>query len=221
MSYIPIKIETWGPAFRKSPHSVLEAKMPRFNPALLSPEELVSHNHRISSRDAAATARHKDLADVAQIKYENAIELAHYIEERDAAAKAARIIKLGKRINDLGRVIVETEAEFATFTGDKVTQLETLGYSLEVYLEETMAMLRNTERELSQLLGNPPSAEELEEKELQKTFVSLSFKAGMAAYVREDILESAPYHEGLKAYWNQHIEACQEAIDSNIPLGHE
>jgi hypothetical protein len=81
-------------------------------------------------------------------------------------------------------------------------------------------MLRNTERELSQLLGNPPSAEELEEKELQKTFVSLSFKAGMAAYVREDIIESAPYHTDLKNYWNQHIEECQDAIEGKT-LAHE
>jgi hypothetical protein len=163
-------------------------------------------------KDAARTAFHKGLGDAEQIKNENAIAMAHYVEGRDEAAKAARIMKLGKRINDLGRAIVETEAEFATFTGDKMTQLETLGYSLEVYLEETKAMLRNTERELSQLLGNSPSTEELEEKALQKTFVSLSFKAGMAAYVREDIIESAPYHVDLKDYWNQHIEECQEAI---------
>jgi len=171
-------------------------------------------------KDAARTAFHKGLADATQIKYEMSIAMAHYIEEQDEAAKAARIIKLGKRIDDLGRSIVETEAEFATFTGDKMTQLETLGYSLEVYLEETKAMLRNTERELSQLLGNPPSAEELEEKELQKTFVSLSFKAGMAAYVREDIIESAPYHTDLKNYWNQHIEECQDAIEGKT-LAHE
>lgn len=176
--------------------------------------------HRQVPKDAARTAFHKNLADATQIKNERAIEIAHYIEEQDAAAAAARIIKLGKRIDDLGRAIVETEAEFATFTGDKMTQLETLGYSLEIYLEETKAMLRNTERELSQLLGNPPSAEELEEKELQKIFVSLSFKAGMAAYVREDIIESAPYHENLKDYWNQHIEECQEAIEDKT-LSHE
>jgi len=176
--------------------------------------------HRQVPKDAAMSAFHKGLADAAEIKYEMAIAIAHYEEERDAAAKAARIKKLNKRIVALGRAIAETEAEFATFTGDKLTSLETLGYSLEVYLEETKAMLRNTERELSQLLGNPLSAEELEEKALQKTFVSLSFKAGMAAYVREDIIESAPYHEDLKAYWSQHIEECQEAIAANEPLHH-
>ena len=170
-------------------------------------------------KDAARTAFHKGLADATQIKNERAIEVAHYMEQQDAAGNAARIIKLGKRINDLGRAIVETEAEFATFTGDKATQLETLGYSLEVYLEETKAMLRNSERELSQLLGNPPSAEELEEEALQKTFVSLSFKAGMYAYVREDIIESAPYHENLNAYWSRHIENCREAIATKEPLG--
>ena len=170
-------------------------------------------------KDAARTAFHKGLADATQIKNERAIEVAHYMEQQDAAGNAARIMKLGKRINDLGRAIVETEAEFATFTGDKATQLETLGYSLEVYLEETKAMLRNSERELSQLLGNPPSAEELEEEALQKTFVSLSFKAGMYAYVREDIIESAPYHENLKSYWSGHIENCREAIATKEPLG--
>jgi len=169
--------------------------------------------------DAARAAFHKGLADATQIKYEMSVAIAHYVEEQDEAAKAARIIKLGKRIVDLGRSIVETEAEFATFTGDKATQLETLGYSLEVYLEETKAMLRNTERELSQLLGNQPSTEELEEKALQKTFVSLSFKAGMYGYVREDIIESAPYHVNLKAYWSRHIENCREAIASKVPLG--
>ena len=177
--------------------------------------------HRQVPKDAARTAFHKNLADAQHIKNERTIEMAHYMEEQDAAAVAARIMKLGKRINDLGRAIVETEAEFASFTGDKVSQLEMLGYSLEVYLEETKAMLRNTERELSQLLGNPPSAEELEEKALQKIFVSLSFKAGMAAYVREDIIESAPYHENLKDYWNQHIEECQEAIEDKQTLSHE
>ena len=170
-------------------------------------------------KDAARTAFHKGLADATQIKNERAIEVAHYMEQQDAAGNAARIMKLGKRINDLGRAIVETEAEFATFTGDKATQLEMLGYSLEVYLEETKAMLRNSERELSQLLGNPPSAEELEEEALQKTFVSLSFKAGMYAYVREDIIESAPYHENLKSYWSGHIENCREAIATKEPLG--
>lgn len=170
-------------------------------------------------KDAARTAFHKGLADATQIKYEMSVAIAHYVEEQDEAAKAARIIKLGKRIVDLGRSIVETEAEFATFTGDKTTQLETLGYSLEVYLEETKAMLRNSERELSQLLGNQPSTDELEEKALQKTFVSLSFKAGMYAYVREDIIESAPYHVNLKAYWSRHIENCREAIASKVPLG--
>ena len=145
-------------------------------------------------KDAARTAFHKGLADATQIKNERAIEVAHYMEEEDAAKKDARIKKLGKQIISLKQAIVETEAEKATFTEDKLTSLETLGYSLEIYLEETKAMLRNSQRELSQLLGNPPSAEELEEEALQKIFVSLSFKAGMYGYVREDIIESAPYH---------------------------
>lgn len=170
-------------------------------------------------KDAARTAFHKGLADATEIKNERAIEVAHYMEQQDAAATAARIKKLEKQIVSLKRAIVETEVEYATFTGDKATQLEMLGYSLEVYLEETKAMLRNSERELSQLLGNPPSAEELEEEALQKTFVSLSFKAGMYAYVREDIIESAPYHENLKAYWSRHIENCREAIATKEPLG--
>ena len=190
------------------------SKMPRNNTSTLE------YIRAAVPKDAARTAFHKGLADATEIKNEQSIAMAHYIEQREAAVEAARIIKLGKRIDDLGRSIVETEAEFATFTGDKMTQLEMLGYSLEIYLEEMKAMLRNTERELSQLLGNPPSAEELEEKELQKTFVSLSFKAGMAAYVREDIIESAPYHTDLKNYWNQHIEECQDAIEGKT-LAHE
>lgn len=169
--------------------------------------------------DAARAAFHKNLADAQYIKNERAIEMAHYMEERDAAATAARIKKLEKQIISLKRAVIETEAEFATFTGDKATELERLGYSLEVYLEETKAMLRNSERELSQLLGNPPSAEELEEEALKKLFVSLSFKAGMYAYVREDILESSPYHVNLKEYWSRHIENCREAIVSKEPLG--
>ena len=168
--------------------------MPRITDADRNTPEFL---HRQVPIDAARTAFHKNLADAQYIKNERAIEMAHYMEERDAAAVAARIKKLEKQIVSLKRAIVDTEAEFATFTGDKVSQLEMLGYSLEVYLEETKAMLRNSERELSQLLGNPPSAEEIEEEALKKNFVPLSFKAGMAAYVREDILESAPYHADL------------------------
>lgn len=174
---------------------------------------------RMTDADAALTAFHKNLADAEYMKNERAIELAHYMEEQDAAAVAARIKKLEKQIVSLKRAIVDTEAEFATFTGDKVSQLEMLGYSLDVYLEETKAMLRNKERELSQLLGNPPSTEELEEEDFKKAFLSLSFKAGMYGYVREDIIESAPYHVNLKAYWSRHIENCREAIASKEPLG--
>ena len=190
--------------------------MPRMTEAERNTPEFL---HRQVPIDAALTAFHKNLADAQYIKNERAIEMAHYMEERDAAAAVARIKKLEKQIVNLGRAIVETEAEFATFTGDKVSQLEMLGYSLEVYLDETKAMLRNSERELSQLLGNPPSTEELEEEDFKKTFLSLSFKAGMYAYVREDIIESAPYHVNLKAYWSRHIENCREAIVSKQPLG--
>ena len=163
-------------------------------------------------KDAAITAIHKNLAYSAHMKAERAAEVAFYMEQQDVAYKVARMVKLNQQIAKLKEAVIQTEADFASFTGDKLTSLEMLGYSLEIYLEETKAMLRNSERELSQLLGNPPSAEELEEQALKHTFMRLSFKAGMFAYVREDILESAPYHLDLKDYWSRHIEECQEAI---------
>ena len=190
-----------------------KAKIPRNN---TNDIEFIRNN---MPTDSARTAFHMGLVEATQIKNEHAIEMAFHHQQRDAAATAARIKKLEKQIISLKRAVIETEAEFATFTGDKATELERLGYSIEVYLEETKAMLRNSERELSQLLGNPPSAEELEEEALKKLFVSLSFKAGMYAYVREDILESSPYHVNLKEYWSRHIENCREAIVSKEPLG--
>lgn len=156
----------------------------------------------------------KNLAEAAQIKAERAIAACFLAEEYDAKKKAIFIAKLEKRIIHL------QEAVETNYSSEMVKALENLGYNLDIYLDEMKAMLRNSERELNELLGFPPSAEELEEKVLQNTFVSLSFKAGMYAYVREDILDSAAYYLDIKAYWNEHIEACQNAIDAKIPLCH-
>jgi hypothetical protein len=42
----------------------------------------------------------------------------------------------------------------------------------------------------------------------------------MYAYVREDILDISDYRLNLKAFWEEHIDACKEAIEDNVPLGH-
>ena len=153
-----------------------------------------------------------------EMKVEQQVFAAFHDDTSDSAI-AARIAKLEDRIVKQKADVVDAEAQishYATEIGDFV---ETLGYDVNIQLEEAKAMLRNSQRELNKLLGNPPSAEEVEEDALKKTFTSLSFKAGMYAYVREDIIESSPYILDLKTYWNRHITACKEAIEDKQPLG--
>ena len=59
--------------------------MPRFNPALLSPEEVVRYHHRISARHAASTARDMDLGDAAEIKAEFEAKVAEYMAKESVS----------------------------------------------------------------------------------------------------------------------------------------
>ena len=148
---------------------------------------------------------------IRQVKYERTAEKSFYPLD----PTIYRMNTLQERIVKQKQLIAEAEDE-----NSNPTSFENLGYDLPLYIEEMKAMLRNSERELRSLLSIPPSAEEAEETRLKNEFIHLSFKAGMYAYVREDILDMSDYRLNLKAYWSQHIENCREAIASNTPLGH-
>lgn len=146
---------------------------------------------------------------IRQVKYERNTEKAFYTLDPNIY----RINKLKERVVKQKELVAEAEDE-----NSNPTSFENLGYDLPLYIEEMKSMLRNSQRELNSLLGLPPSAEEVEEAKLKNEFIHLSFKAGMYAYVREDILSISDYRLNLKAYWSQHIENCREAIATNEPL---
>lgn len=146
---------------------------------------------------------------IRQVKYERTAEKSFYPLD----PTIYRMNKLQERIVKQKELIAEAEDENCN-----PTSFENLGYDLPLYIEEMKAILRNSERELNSLLGFPPSAEEAEETQLKNEFIHLSFKAGMYAYVREDILDISDYRLDLKAFWKEHIDACKEAIATNEPL---
>jgi len=147
---------------------------------------------------------------IRQVKYERTTEKSFYPLD----PSIYRMTKLHERIVKQKELIAEAEDE-----NSNPTSLEILGYDLPLYIEEMKAMCRNSQRELNGLLGFPPSAEEAEEARLKEEFILLSFKAGMYAYVREDILDISDYRLNLQEFWKGHIDACKEAIADNIPLG--
>jgi hypothetical protein len=161
------------------------------------------------------TSRKKSPAEfmelIRQVKYERTTEKSFYPLD----PSIYRMTKLNERIVKQKELIAEAEDE-----NSNPTSLEILGYDLPLYIEEMKAMCRNSQRELNGLLGFPPSAEETEEARLKEEFILLSFKAGMYAYVREDILDISDYRLNLKAFWEEHSDACKEAIEDNVPLGH-
>jgi len=146
---------------------------------------------------------------IRQVKYERTTDKAFYTAE----PTIYRITTLQNRIVKQKQLVEETEDE-----NRNSSSLETHGYDLPLYIEEMKAMLRNSERELNNLLGLPPSADELEEDRLKKEFILLSFKAGMYAYVREELIDASDYILDLKSFWKEHIDACLEAIDTKSPL---
>jgi hypothetical protein len=147
---------------------------------------------------------------IRQVKYERTTEKSFYPLD----PSIYRMTKLHERIVKQKELIAEAEDE-----NSNPTSLEILGYDLPLYIEEMKAMCRNSQRELNGLLGFPPSTEEAEEARLKEEFILLSFKAGMYAYVREDILDISDYRLNLQEFWKGHIDACKEAIADNIPLG--
>ena len=147
---------------------------------------------------------------IRQVKYERTTEKSFYPLD----PSIYRMTKLHERIVKQKELIAEAEDE-----NSNPTSLESLGYDLPLYIEEMKAMCRNSQRELNGLLGFPPSAEEAEEARLKEEFILLSFKAGMYAYVREDILDISDYRLNLQEFWKGHIDACKEAIADKIPLG--
>jgi hypothetical protein len=148
---------------------------------------------------------------IRQVKYERTTEKSFYPLD----PSIYRMTKLHERIVKQKELIAEAED-----MNSNPTSFESLGYDLPLYIEEMKAMCRNSQRELNTLLGIPPSAEEAEEARLKEEFIHLSFKAGMYAYVREDIIDISDYRLNLKEFWKEHIDACKDAIANKEPLGH-
>jgi len=146
---------------------------------------------------------------IQQVKYERTTDKAFYTTD----PTIYRMTSLQARIVKQKQFIAEAEADNCD-----PTAFENIGYDLPLYIEEMKAMLRNSERELNSLLGLPPSAEEAEEARLKAEFIRLSFKAGMYAYVREELIDASDYILDLKSFWKEHIDACLEAIEKNIFL---
>lgn len=161
------------------------------------------------------TSRKKSPAEfmelIRQVKYERTTEKSFYPLD----PSIYRMTKLHERIVKQKELIAEAED-----MNSNPTSFESLGYDLPLYIEEMKAMCRNSQRELNTLLGIPPSAEEAEEARLKNEFILLSFKAGMYAYVREDILDISEYRLNLETFWKEHIDACKDAIANKEPLGH-
>jgi hypothetical protein len=161
------------------------------------------------------TSRKKSPAEfmelIRQVKYERTTEKSFYPLD----PSIYRMTKLHERIVKQKELIAEAED-----MNSNPTSFESLGYDLPLYIEEMKAMCRNSQRELNTLLGIPPSAEEAEEARLKEEFIHLSFKAGMYAYVREDIIDISDYRLNLKEFWKEHIDACKDAIANKEPLGH-
>lgn len=182
--------------------------MPRFNPALLTPEELARHNHRLSSQQAAATARSKDLADAAEIKAEFAATTAEYLAEE----KVQQIAKMQDKLALATAEVENAEAELAAMTPKDRATMEELGYDVYEGIKKAKMHQRDTERWLNHVRGLPRSAEQEEEHELQQVFLELSFKIGMPTMVREDILEGSSYEWDIVRFWEENIAKCERIM---------
>jgi hypothetical protein len=182
--------------------------MPRFNTALLSPEELVRYHHRISARHAASTARDMDLGDAAEMKAEFEAKVAEYM----AKEKAKEIAKLEERLVTAEVEVEEAEAELAAMSPKRRATIEELGYDIYEGVNKAKVNQRETQRLLNHTLGLPRSDEEKEEQELQQAFLNLAFKVGMPMMVREDILESSSYEWDVVGFWKEKIAKCERMI---------